>query len=40
MLDREVVKRFLSNEFRDIELEVPGDIPDDVLIETFCQHRG
>jgi len=36
MLDREVVKEFLSGEFEDIELDVPEDIDRDSLIEAFC----
>ncbi len=38
MLDREVIKQFLSCEFEDLELESPEDIPRDALVEAFCQY--
>jgi adenylate kinase family enzyme len=38
MLDRQVVKEFLEEKFKDIELEIPEDIPEDVLVETFCRY--
>ena len=37
MLDREVVKEFLEEEFQDCEIEVPKDISSEVLVETFCR---
>jgi len=36
MLDRQVVEEFIADEFRDSDLEVPGDIPMSTLVETFC----
>ncbi|MBE0477627.1 hypothetical protein IBX65_00710 [Candidatus Aerophobetes bacterium] len=38
MLDRKVVKEFLEEEFKDIELEIPRDISKEALIETFCRY--
>jgi len=38
MLDREVVKEFLSEEFSEREIEIPDDISEDVLVETFCKY--
>ena len=38
MLDREVIKQFLDCEFEDLELEIPGAIPRDALVEAFCQY--
>ena len=36
MLDREVVREFLDEEFK--ETEVPDDIFKEALVETFCKH--
>ena len=36
MLDREVVREFLGEEFK--ETEVPDDIIKESLIETFCKY--
>ena len=36
MLDRQVVEEFIADEFKDSDLEVPGDIPMSTLVETFC----
>lgn len=36
MLDRQVVKEFLEEELKDAEIEIPKDISEEVLIETFC----
>ena len=36
MLDRGVVEEFLDCQFED--LEIPGDIPKDKLVEAFCQY--
>jgi len=36
MLDREVIKNFLTEEFKELELETPKDIPRNTLVETFC----
>ncbi len=38
MLDREVVKEFLEEEFKDLELGIPEDITREELVETFCQY--
>lgn len=38
MLDRQVVKEFLDEEFEDLEIEIPNEINADVLIETFCKY--
>lgn len=38
MLDRQVVKEFLEDKFKDIELEIPEDISEEVLVETFCKY--
>ena len=36
MLDREVVREFLDEEFK--ETEVPDDIFKEALVETFCKY--
>lgn len=36
MLDRDVVEGFLDSEFEERDWEIPGDIPKDKLVETFC----
>ncbi len=38
MLDREAVKEFLREEFSEDDIEIPDDISEDVLIETFCKY--
>jgi len=38
MLDREVVKEFLNEEFSECDIEIPDDISEDVLVETFCKY--
>jgi len=38
MLDRQVVEEFLDCELKDLDLEVPEDIPKDKLVEAFCQY--
>ncbi len=38
MLDRQVVKEFLDEEFEDIELEIPEDISEKILVETFSRY--
>lgn len=38
MLERQVVKEFLEEEFKDIELKIPEDISEEVLVETFCNY--
>ena len=36
MLDRQVVKEFLEEEFKDGEIEIPKGIKKSDLVETFC----
>lgn len=36
MLDRDVVKDFLKEEFEDQEIKVPKDVKMKELVETFC----
>jgi hypothetical protein len=36
MLDREVVREFLNDKLQALEIEVPKDIHEDSLVETFC----
>jgi hypothetical protein len=38
MLDREVVREFLNDELKELEIELPKDIREDLLVETFCQY--
>ncbi|HLB71388.1 MAG: hypothetical protein OIN88_08220 [Candidatus Methanoperedens sp.] len=38
MLDRIVVKEFLEREFEDINIEMPEDISEEALAETFCKY--
>jgi hypothetical protein len=38
MLDREVVREFLNDELQAFEIEVPKDIQEDSLVETFCRY--
>ncbi|ODS31888.1 MAG: hypothetical protein SCARUB_03002 [Candidatus Scalindua rubra] len=38
MLDREVVREFLEDKFEDIGIEIPKDISDEVIVETFCKY--
>ncbi|VUT25420.1 MAG: hypothetical protein MOIL_01047 [Candidatus Methanolliviera sp. GoM_oil] len=38
MLDREVVKEFLDEQLKDVEIEVPEDISEDILVETFSKY--
>ncbi|MFQ5965786.1 MAG: hypothetical protein ACE5KZ_16055 [Candidatus Scalinduaceae bacterium] len=38
MLDREVVREFLEDKFKDIGIEIPKDISEEVLVETFCEY--
>ena len=38
MLDREAVEVFLDTELEYLEVEVPPDIPKDVLVEAFCEY--
>jgi hypothetical protein len=37
MLDREVVREFLNDKLQAFEIEVPKDIHEDSLVETFCR---
>ena len=38
MLDREVVREFMREEFSESDIEIPDDISEDVLVETFCKY--
>ncbi len=38
MLDRDVVKGFIDQEFKDLDIEISKDIPKSLLVETFCQY--
>jgi len=38
MLDRAVVEEFLDDKFEGLELEIPGDIEKEALVEAFCQY--
>ena len=38
MLDRLVVKEFLESQMEDIDLTIPGDIDQELLVEAFCQY--
>jgi len=38
MLDRKVIKEFLSCKLKDLELKIPEDITKDALVEAFCQY--
>ena len=38
MLDREVIKEFMEEEFSECEIEIPDDISKDILVETFCKY--
>jgi hypothetical protein len=38
MIDRQVVKELIEDEFKDMGIEIPSDISKDVLAETFCRY--
>ena len=38
MLDREVMREFLNSELKELEIELPKDIREDFLVETFCRY--
>ena len=38
MLDREVIKEFMEEEFAECNVEIPDDISEDILVETFCKY--
>ncbi|HGJ65793.1 TPA: hypothetical protein ENS27_10430 [bacterium] len=38
MLDREVIKEFLEEEFSECDMEIPEDISMGVLVEIFCKY--
>jgi len=38
MIDRQVVKELIEDEFKDMGTEIPSDISKDVLVETFCRY--
>jgi hypothetical protein len=38
MLDRQVVQEFLESQMEDIDLTIPADIDQELLVEAFCQY--
>lgn len=38
MLDREVVREFLNDELKELEIELPEGVREDLLVETFCKY--
>ncbi len=38
MLDRQVVEEFLNWEFEEGDWEIPEDIPEEALVEAFCEY--
>jgi hypothetical protein len=38
MLDTGAVKEFLDGRFEDLEIAIPKDITEDVLVGTFCKY--
>lgn len=38
MLDRDVVEEFLDCRLEELEIEIPGDIKKEALVEAFCQY--
>ena len=38
MLDRQVVKEFLQEEFEDAGIDIPKGISKKSLVETFCEY--
>ncbi len=38
MLDRQTVKEFLEEQFKDLEIAIPKHITKVVLVETFCKY--
>ncbi|MBL7130784.1 MAG: hypothetical protein ISS45_05225 [Candidatus Omnitrophica bacterium] len=38
MLNRQVVKEFLEENFEDIGIKIPEDISENVLVETFSKY--
>jgi hypothetical protein len=38
MIDRQVVKEFIEDEFKDMGIKMPSDISKDALVETFCRY--
>jgi len=38
MLDRQVVKEFLEEEFEDAGIDIPKGISKKSLVETFCEY--
>ena len=38
MLNREVVKEFLEQEFKERGIKAPKAIPREELVETFCKY--
>lgn len=38
MVDRDVIKGFVSSELEELDLEMPQDISQAQLVEAFCQY--
>lgn len=38
MLDREVVKEFFDEKLQEIGIDIPHDIPKELIVETFCKY--
>ena len=38
MLARGVIKEFMEEKFSECDIEIPNDISEDTLVETFCKY--
>ena len=38
MLDRQTIREFLDGQFKDVEIDIPKDIHEGVLVEAFCRY--
>jgi hypothetical protein len=38
MLDRDIVKEFLFEKFKDAKIKIPRGIDRDALVEAFCEY--
>lgn len=38
MLDREVVKEFIEEKLKKVDIDIPKDISTNTLVETFCKY--
>ncbi|MCD6472756.1 hypothetical protein J7K55_06500 [Candidatus Aerophobetes bacterium] len=38
MLDKKVIKEYLDEEFEEMSIKTPKDIPGHILVETFCKY--